>query len=132
MPPKILKDLSKRLLFIISHTTPSSSHVLAGHVISTTDYRKPIKSSKILHYNAKMLFQYKLAALRSYINCSIMICSNEKLLKQEMECIIDIATKAGYKKYSVWILHKKQIKKLNHIEKHRKIEEFLQMQPPFN
>ena len=70
-------------------------------IFYTTVYRKPNKSTEIIHYDARMPFQYKLAALRSYINCAIMICSDEKLLKQEMECIIDIATKAGYKKYLV-------------------------------
>ena len=49
-----------------------------------------------------------------------MICSNEKLLKQEMELIIDSATKAGHKKYLVWNLYKKQIKKPDHIENAQK------------
>ena len=50
-----------------------------------------------MHYNTKTPFQYKFAVLRSYINRAFMICSNGKLLKQEMEYTIDIAT--GYKKY---------------------------------
>ena len=78
---------------------------------NTTIYRKLNKRAEIIHYNAKTPFQYKLAAVRSYINHAIMICSNEKLLKQEMEFIIDEATKAGYKNYLVWNLYKKQIKK---------------------
>ena len=44
-----------------------------------------------------MTFQYKFVTIRQFVNLAIMICSNEKLLKQEMELIIDTATKAGYK-----------------------------------
>ena len=55
------------------------------------------KNTEIIHYNAKMTFQYKFVTIRSFVNLAIMICSNEKLLKQEMELIIDTATKAGYK-----------------------------------
>ena len=87
---------------------------------STTVYRKSTKSTEIIHYDVKIPFQYKLAAIRSYINRAIMICSNEKLLKQEMGFIIGTATKAGYKKYLVWNLYKKQIKKPDHIENAQK------------
>ena len=72
---------------------------------NTTVYRKPNTSTEIIHYNAKTPYQYKLAALRSYINCAIMICSNEMLLKQEMEFIFNTANKAGYKNHLIWSLY---------------------------
>ena len=61
-----------------------------------------------------------------------MICSNENVLKQEMELIIDIATKGSYKKYLAWNLYKKLIKKLNHIENAQKNKRVFLNIIPFN
>ena len=66
--------------------------------ITTTVHRKPNSSTEIINNRCNTPFQYKLTALRSYINDAILICSSDQLLKEEIKFIMDIAENAGYKK----------------------------------
>ena len=77
--------------------------------ITATVYRKLNSSIETTSINSRCNtpFQYKLAVTGSYINRTILICSNEQLLKKEIKFIIDIAENTGYKKTLVKNIYSK-------------------------
>ena len=66
--------------------------------ITTTVYRKPNTSTKIINNKCNTPFQYKLATIRSHIHRVILVCSKEQLLNEEIKFIMDIAENARYKR----------------------------------
>lgn len=64
--------------------------------IETTVYRKPTTNENIIPKKCYTQHSYKTAPLRSHIERAITICSNEKLLGDEIKKIENIAKKAGH------------------------------------
>ena len=65
-------------------------------MVLPTVFRKCQSNLEIISKKCKTPYPYKLAAMRAYINKGIIVCSNEELLKEEINLIKKIGRKAGY------------------------------------
>ena len=76
----------------------------------TTVYRKPSSSTEIINARCKIPYNYKIASLRSYINRALTVCSNQKLINEEIKTIEEIAINNGYSKKLVQKIYKNRKK----------------------
>lgn len=83
----------------INHTLPFLDVLVnrdENNRFSTTVYRKPNTNSAPPHYSSAHPWAQKTSAFSYFINRAHNICSNQKLLKKEINTIFEIATNRGY------------------------------------
>ena len=120
-PEEVLNNLNKEDENIKFKLEIEKGHILnfldvkimrEGERILTTVFRKPQSNLEIINKKCKTPYSYKLAALRSYINRAIIVCSNKELLKEEINLIKRIGRKAGYHPRTVDKLYENRIKQI--------------------
>ena len=78
-----------------------------NNIFETKVYRKPGSGKEIIHSRCRIPYGYKITSLKSYINNALIICSNKKLVNEELRIIEEVARNNGYNKEMVQKIYKK-------------------------
>ena len=84
--------------------------------VLATVFRKLQSNLEIINRKCKTLYQYKIVALRTYINRAIIVCSNEKILKEEINLVKKVGRRTRYHPKTIDKIYEKRIKQLEEIE----------------
>ena len=102
---KKLNSIDKNIKFTFENENNRSLNYLdvkitrtEDNLFKTTVYRKIGSSREIINARCKIPYNYKIASLRSYINRALIVCSNQKLIDEEIKTIEEIAINNGYSK----------------------------------
>ena len=71
---------------------------------STTVYRKPAASDRYIHYTSAQAWKEKASAIRTLKTRAYEYCSDEDLLAQELNHLLEVFIQNGYPEMTVWRL----------------------------
>ena len=68
----------------------------------TTVYRKKAASDRYIHYTSSQVWKEKVSAIRTLKHRAIEYCSNQCLLAQELDYLLEVFMQNGYPEKTVW------------------------------